>query len=134
MNIIRLLWDEGLLRAASIGFTPMEWKENELGGKDFTKWSLLEISLVPIPANASALRLAAKGIDDSTPVEVVSPSAETETQPETKSDGPEAEAAGNAAPVDVDEDEGESEESLLLGAISDFLSSATARIEELRHE
>lgn len=131
MNIIRLLWDDGLLRAASIGFSPIEWKENEFGGRDYTKWSLLEISLVALPANQEALRLAAKGMD-STPAEIVEPAAETEAEPETKADGPEAEAAGDAALMDEAAADGESDESLLLGAISDFLQSATARIQELR--
>lgn len=63
MTVIRALWEQKLLRAASIGFTPTKWMENEIGGKDFVEWELLEISIVPIPANQNALRLAAKAID-----------------------------------------------------------------------
>jgi hypothetical protein len=62
MHIIRALWEGGLLRAASIGFNPVEWQENEQGGRDYTRWELLENSLVPIPANQEALRLAVKGL------------------------------------------------------------------------
>lgn len=62
MTIIRALWDGGLLRAASIGFIPTEYERNELGGYDYKAIDLLEISLVPVPANAEALRLAAKGL------------------------------------------------------------------------
>lgn len=65
MTVIRALWDQKLLRAASIGFNPTKWMENEVGGRDFVEWELLEISIVPIPANQNALRLAAKAIDDS---------------------------------------------------------------------
>lgn len=62
MHIIRALWDQNLLRAASIGFNPIESRENELGGRDFTKWELLEISLVPVPANQEAIRMAVKAL------------------------------------------------------------------------
>jgi hypothetical protein len=41
--------------------------ENEVGGKDFVEWELLEISIVPIPANQNALRLAVKALDESEP-------------------------------------------------------------------
>jgi len=67
MHIIRALWDSGLVRAASIGFNPLEASPNEAGGLDFTRWELLEWSLVPVPANQEALRLAVKGIDGREP-------------------------------------------------------------------
>jgi len=63
MHIIRALWDSGLLKAASIGFNPLEWEQNDVGGYDYTRWELLENSLVPIPANQEALRLAVKAIE-----------------------------------------------------------------------
>lgn len=55
---IRNAWDQEKIRAASIGFLPLDdgWKPNEYGGYDFTKWRLLEFSLVPIPANPEAIR------------------------------------------------------------------------------
>ena len=62
-NIVRLLWEGGWVRTASIGFRPIAAQANEWGGKDFTAWELLEFSLVPVPANAAALRLAAKALD-----------------------------------------------------------------------
>lgn len=63
MHIVKALWESGLLRAASIGFQPLEAQPNEKGGRDIQRAELLEISLVPIPANQSALRLAAKAMD-----------------------------------------------------------------------
>jgi hypothetical protein len=63
-NIIRLLWDGEWIRTSSIGFIPREGKPNELGGMDFSSWELLEWSLVPIPSNQEALRLAVTGISD----------------------------------------------------------------------
>lgn len=62
MHIIRALWDQNLLRAASIGFVPVEHRENEFGGRDFLKTELLEISLVPVPANQEAIRMAVKAL------------------------------------------------------------------------
>ncbi len=66
-NIVRLLWDGGWVRTASIGFRPIEMQPNEYGGNDITAWELLEWSLVPIPANQDALRLAAKALGATEP-------------------------------------------------------------------
>lgn len=73
MHIIKALWDQGLLRAGSIGFIPIESQANEFGGRDFTKWELLELSLTPIPANQDAIRLAVKALTESEAI------ADTET-------------------------------------------------------
>lgn len=62
MHVIRALWEQNLLRAASIGFIPLEARDNEHGGRDFMKSELLEISLVPIPANQEAIRMAFKAL------------------------------------------------------------------------
>ena len=63
-NIILSLWDNNFVRTSSIGFRPLEARPNERGGTDYTSWELLEISIVGIPMNQDALRLAAKGIAD----------------------------------------------------------------------
>ena len=61
IKIINALWNDRLVNTASIGFMPLgDFDRNELGGWDFTEWELLEWSLVPIPANQEALRLAYK--------------------------------------------------------------------------
>lgn len=60
-NVVRLLWGGGWVNAASIGFRPLEWQENDTGGVDFSAVDLLEFSLVAVPANQEALRLSAKG-------------------------------------------------------------------------
>lgn len=65
-NIVRLLWEQEYVRAASIGFLP-NWDRilpNDFGGVDFVDWELLEFSLTSVPANADALRLAAKRFPD----------------------------------------------------------------------
>lgn len=66
-NIVRLLWEGGWIKAASIGFIPKGAKPNAEGGNDFGEWELLEWSLVPIPANQAALTMAAKALDDDAP-------------------------------------------------------------------
>ncbi len=77
-NIVRLLWDGGWVRTASIGFRPIEMQPNEFGGNDITAWELLEWSLVPIPANQDALRLAAKALDmDGAPAKDAAPDGDT---------------------------------------------------------
>lgn len=53
---VKNAFDQGVLRAASIGFKPLARVPNEFGGFDITKWELLEISLVPVPANPEAVR------------------------------------------------------------------------------
>ncbi len=57
---VRRLVDEGFLRGASIGFEPLAWEPRENGGHRYTRWSLLEWSLVPVPTNPDALLVAAK--------------------------------------------------------------------------
>ena len=54
---------QGFLKGASVGFRPVTFSYNEKrGGVDFAQQELLEFSVVPIPANASALMAA--GLDD----------------------------------------------------------------------
>ena len=61
---VHSLWAAGFLNAASVGFIPRAGNPNKSGGGNtFTSWELLEFSIVPVPANADALRLAAKALD-----------------------------------------------------------------------
>src|SRR3954467_14246609 len=57
-EIISLV-EQGILRAVSVGFSPIERKPLEDGGGiRYTKQELLETSLVSIPANPAAVQLA----------------------------------------------------------------------------
>ena len=62
MHIIQSLIDAGLIKALSIGFDFLEYEPIQTGWR-FIKSELLEISLVPIPAQQNALRLAAKAFE-----------------------------------------------------------------------
>ena len=70
-NVIRLLWNGGWVNAASIGFRPIEFEELPLEEGDdewsrgyrFTKYEIVEWSLVPIGANQDALRRTMKSLD-----------------------------------------------------------------------
>lgn len=54
----------GFLNAVSIGYMPIKQIENDLGGYDIQSLELLEISLVPLPSNRSALlEASAKGVN-----------------------------------------------------------------------
>lgn len=60
-EIISLI-EQGVLRATSVGFRPIEYepidKNKPYGGQRYTKCELLETSIVSVPANPAALQLA----------------------------------------------------------------------------
>lgn len=64
----RKLWDAGFLNAASIGFNPMKSVNLDparpWGPQEYIEWELLEWSIVVVPANQDALRLALDNIND----------------------------------------------------------------------
>lgn len=56
---VKTLFEEGFLNAVSVGFIP-----KERNGNIITRSELLEVSVVPVPANQEALRLAmSKGLN-----------------------------------------------------------------------
>ncbi len=137
MHIIKALWDQGLLRAASIGFRPLQAMGNAYGGKDITHAELLEVSLVPIPANQTALRLAAKSLGEGDEKAHQEPDSEDEeatrkdgeVQTEAQAEGEVKEAAGEAQqeagqPSPADDNQPTPEQELRLAAIlADFIAS-----------
>ena len=61
------LIEQGVLRALSIGFYPIEWDyDSELDASVITKLELVEISIVSIPANRESLFSVAKAFKDGT--------------------------------------------------------------------
>jgi HK97 family phage major capsid protein/HK97 family phage prohead protease len=58
----RKLFEQGILRAASVGFKPLEAEPRKDGGINYQRQELLETSLVSVPANPNALTLA-KSLD-----------------------------------------------------------------------
>lgn len=66
-DTVRKLWAGGFLNAVSIGFIPLasediksEDPNSWFTPQDYQEWELLEYSIVPIPANQEALRMAIK--------------------------------------------------------------------------
>jgi HK97 family phage prohead protease len=51
------LYKAGVLRAVSVGFEPIEYEPTDDGGKRYTKWALMELSGVSVPANPNALTI-----------------------------------------------------------------------------
>lgn len=106
-NVVLLLWNGGWINTASIGFNPMEKvedepfiTENEHGGRDFLNWDLLEWSLVPIPANQDALRLAVKAFDGIPERSVELPNGNEIVYPQVGADPPEIVTSGHMKIVD----------------------------------
>lgn len=54
------LYANKFMNASSIGFIGLEQNPNDQGGYDFTKWELLELSLVTVPCNPNAIQRAFK--------------------------------------------------------------------------
>ncbi len=66
---VRNAFEQNVLNAASIGFLPVEWEPYGKNSYRFTKWQLLEWSIVPVPANPEAVRtLKQFGLDAPVPV------------------------------------------------------------------
>lgn len=51
------LYKAGVLRAVSVGFQPIEYEPIKDGGYRYTKWELMELSGVAVPANANAVTI-----------------------------------------------------------------------------
>jgi HK97 family phage prohead protease len=54
----------GVVNAVSVGFLPLASSPLPKGGSRFTKWELLEVSFVSIPANPSAVILARSALSE----------------------------------------------------------------------
>lgn len=55
---VKNAFDQGVLRAASVGFLPIESERiPETGGRRFTRWELNEWSLVAVPSNRESVRV-----------------------------------------------------------------------------
>lgn len=68
VNVVRSAWEQNVLRAASVGFRALEWEALDESSDQFwgpfriTQADLYEWSIVSVPANQDALRLAYEGI------------------------------------------------------------------------
>lgn len=59
-DAIRSLIEQKILKGVSVGFKSDDYEPNEHGGRTFKSQELLELSVVPVPANANA-RMLLKG-------------------------------------------------------------------------
>lgn len=50
----KYLYDNGFMNSFSVGFIPKEWDHDKDGRRVYTDVELLEVSAVPVPANAAA--------------------------------------------------------------------------------
>ncbi len=58
IDSVRSLIEQGILKAVSVGFQPIEAKPRKDGGYEFVRSALHEVSVVAVPANANALVVA----------------------------------------------------------------------------
>ena len=85
INFVKNAWDQGALRAASVGFRPIEAEQIDPDSDSwwpemrFLEQELLEWSIVTIPANPEATRLMFKGFAPVKPSEAMVSSTERVT-------------------------------------------------------
>lgn len=53
---VKNAWEQGVLRASSIEFLPLESAPNGAGGYDYPRWELTGVALCATPANPEAVR------------------------------------------------------------------------------
>lgn len=117
-SVYRML-KAGFLKATSIGFRPLKYAINEeRRGYDFEECELLEFSIVPVPANAEALALAASANGEAIDLAPVKAWLEAVEKAQTKAEEP----TGPSLEVKVNADE-------LTAAIAKF-EAVAERIEK----
>jgi HK97 family phage prohead protease len=133
-HIVKALWDQGLLRAASIGFRPINMVKNAFGGHDILACELFEISLTPIPSNQEALRLVAKALRPEDEPTTVTPDEEMPPE-DPPADVPAEDAPEDMPPEDAPEDVPDEANMMdmlelrLTAILSDFLQSIRSSLE-----
>lgn len=65
---VKNAWDQGIVRASSIGFQPLTMAPNQRG-MDIEQWELLELSLCAIPMNPETVRCLKSLMDADPPAE-----------------------------------------------------------------
>jgi len=58
IDTVRSLVEQGIIKAVSVGFQPVEATPRKGGGYEYIKSALHEVSLVAVPANQNALAIA----------------------------------------------------------------------------
>ena len=140
---IKNAWQQGVVRASSIGFKPLTYQKNGVGN-DIETWELLELSLCAIPMNPEAVRsLKALGLMDGTEVlrmaddkeelDAVEQDEESDGPQPTPSVPPEPEIVTEPEEVEVEKadqkDHGEA-----MQAISALLTQLTTLVADMQSE
>lgn len=128
---VRKLMEEGFLNAVSVGFIP-----KERNGNIITRQELLELSVVPVPANQEALRLAmSKGLDVSAIAkDIEDASEEPVAEPVEPVEEAPAEPVVEVPAEEVEEKAGRTLSASTLKQITkarDAISGAVAALDEL---
>ena len=140
---IKNAWQQGVVRASSIGFKPLTYQKNGMGN-DIQTWELLELSLCAIPMNPEAVRsLKALGLMDGTEVlrmadnkeelDAVEQDEESEGPQPTPSVPPESDMVADSEDKEV-ENAGQKEHGAAMQAISALLTQLTALVAEMQSE
>jgi HK97 family phage prohead protease len=79
-QMLRQLYDEGIIKTVSVGFIPKERDTNDQ--KVITKAELLEVSFVPIPANPNALSIQKEMLEKMVEFGIVKGEETEEKKPE----------------------------------------------------
>ena len=121
----KTLVDEGVIRGVSVGFRPSDDSpKNAEGGRDFHGAELLEISLVTIPANPSALRV--KGGNSDTAASYLHKDFAMTIQTKPTAPAPAPVTKNEAPPEEAAKDAGEA-----IAALTESLAALGARVDAL---
>lgn len=81
-QMLRKLYDEGIINTVSVGFIPKERDANN--PSVITKSELLEVSFVPVPANPNALSIQKEMVDKMIEIGILKTEGEEQETPETE--------------------------------------------------
>ena len=87
-QVVRQLYDEGIMKTVSVGFIPK--KRDEKDQRIITEAELLELSFAPVPANPNALSLQKEVLEKMIEFGIMT-KEEEEKEEETPGETPEAE-------------------------------------------
>lgn len=128
-QIVRQLYDEGILKTVSVWFIPKQRDEKDQ--RIITEAELLELSFVPVPANPNALSIAKSMLDKAVEFGILK--AEAETYAEIPAD-PETETPENPEKETDEKAKAESDVLISLAEIKTMIAELPSKIAEMVSE